>query len=151
MGQFSFLVVDELMALEFAKVEAGLSLMEGLIFVELVTVGCAHDVGVHVLLGHEKSAVRDHGVFEEAGTVVESVLVVGHLTFMIKTHSCLSRPPVNFILRLRALNGGSEVSGPRLLLIVRCCVHLGLFTVSSAYCMESAILNWNLNCIEAII
>lgn len=138
------------MALEFAKVEAGLSLVEGLIFVELVTVGCAHYVGVQVLLGDEKSAVRDHGVFEEAGTVVEGVLLVGDLALVIQTHSCLSSPPVNLILSLRALNGGSEVSGPRFLFIVRCCVQLGLLTVSSAYCVKCTILHWDFNCVEAI-
>ena len=55
-------VVDELLALEFANVEARLRLMEGLVLVELVSIGSSHDVCVQVLLSYEELAITDHRV-----------------------------------------------------------------------------------------
>ena len=55
-------IVHELSASQLTNVEAGLSLVEGLILVELVAVGCPHDVGVQVLLCDEELAVTDHRV-----------------------------------------------------------------------------------------
>lgn len=58
-------LVDELSALQLTNVEAGLSLMEGLILVELVAIGCADDVCVKVFLRYKKLAIADHGVLRE--------------------------------------------------------------------------------------
>ena len=52
-------IVHELPALQLTNVETGFSLVEGLILVELVAVGCAHDVGVEVLLCDEELSIAN--------------------------------------------------------------------------------------------
>jgi hypothetical protein len=58
-------IVDELAAFQLSMGKAQLSLVEGLILVELVAIGCALDICVQVLLRHEKLAVTNHRVLRE--------------------------------------------------------------------------------------
>lgn len=53
-------IIDEFSASQLSNVEACLSLVEGLILVELVAVGSSNDVRVQVLLRHEQLAIADH-------------------------------------------------------------------------------------------
>jgi hypothetical protein len=69
-------LIDELLALELADIEASLRLMEGFLLVELVAVGCPDHVRVQVLLRHEKLPVTDRRVLRETRRVVEFVLFV---------------------------------------------------------------------------
>ena len=78
-------VVDEFSASQLANVEACLSLVEGLILVELVAVGGPNDVRVQVLLRHEQLPIADHRVLEEPRRVVETVLLVCGHRFVVET------------------------------------------------------------------
>jgi hypothetical protein len=75
---------------------------------------------VHVLLCDEETAVTNHRILEESGTVVESVLCLSHVAVMVKLDARLACAPVNLVLGLRALDGRAEVSGPVVGLEVGC-------------------------------
>jgi hypothetical protein len=121
----SLLVVDKFALLQLAKVEPGLSLMEWLLCVELVAVGCAHDVGVHVLLSHKELSIADHRVLREARAIVEAVLGASEgVASVVKAAMVgVACAPVAFVLCGGAVEGRAEVCGPAVGLEVRSCVH----------------------------
>ena len=126
-------IVDEFSASQLANVEACLSLVEGLILVELVAVGGPNDVGVQVLLRHEQFPIADHRVLEEPRGVVKTVLLVCGHRFLVETDATgwLTRLPVALMLVVGALDGGSEVGGPPVRLVVGGGVHKGLLTIAT--------------------
>ena len=125
--------------------------MEGLILVELVAIGCSHDVCVHILFRHEKFAIANQMVLWETGTIVETVLFVGSQTILIKVDTATRRAitPVSLELCLWALNGSTEICGEFAMLIVRWGVHQSLLAISSAESVQGYILLGNSPCVEA--
>ena len=122
--------------------------MERLLLVELVAVGGAHDVRVHVLLCDEEAAVADHGILEESGTVVESVLCFCHVAVMVQLDARITSAPVNLVLGLRALDGRAEVSSPVVRLEVRCRVKHRLLAVPAADGVQRVVLSRDLHRVE---
>lgn len=122
--------------------------MERLLLVELVAVGGAHDVRVHVLLCDEEAAVADHRVLEESGTVVESVLCLRDVAVVVQLDARVASAPVNLVLGLRALDGRAEVGGPVVGLEVRCRVKHCLFAIPAADGVQRVVLSRDLNRVE---
>jgi len=122
--------------------------VERLLLVKLVAVGRAHDVRVHVLLCDEEAAVANHGILEESGTVVESILCLRHVALVVQLDARLASAPVNLVLGLRALDGRTEVGGPVVGLEVGCRVKHRLLAVPAADGVQTVVLPRDLNRVE---
>ncbi len=61
----SLSIVDELSPLKLTQVEVASSLMERFFDVELVAVGCAYNICMHVFLSHEQLSITDHRILRE--------------------------------------------------------------------------------------
>ena len=144
-------IVDKLLALELSECQSLFIFVERLILVELVAIGCSHDVCVQVLLCHEKFSITNHVILRETGAIVEAILLVGSQTFLIKANTATRRAiaPVTFVLCLWALNGSAEVCGQISMLVIRCSVHQCLLAVSSAEGVQMLIILRNSLSVES--
>ncbi len=135
-------IINKFFALQLSERESCLILVEGLLLVELIAVGCSHDVSVQVLFGHEKFSVTYQVILRETGAIVEAVLLVSSQTFLIEANATARRAiaPVALVLCLWALNGSAEVCGQFTMFVVRCGVHQGLFAVSPAESVQMLII-----------
>jgi hypothetical protein len=97
-------IINKFFALQLSECESCLILVEGLVLVELVAIGCSHDVGVQVLFGHEKFSITHQVVLRETGAIVEAILLVSSQTFLVEADtaarraidSCPCADPVGF-------------------------------------------------------
>ena len=124
--------------------------MEGLFGVELVSVGSSHDVGVHVLLGHEQLTIADHRVLRETRTVVKPILLISGLAILVKGDVSLPSAPPDLRQGLGAVEGRAEVGSPAVGLVVRGGVHHGLLAVAATEGMKVLILSWDLHRVEPL-
>ena len=118
-------IINKFFALKLSECESCLIFVEGLVLVELIAIGCSHDVSVQVLLGHEKLSITHQVILRETRAIVEAILLVSSHTFLIEADTATrgAITPVALVLCLWALNGSAEVCGQITMFVVRCGVH----------------------------